>query len=286
MPTIVSPDLLAHHTEQAELWIDAATANFRAARRNEELFLNQEAIQWYGRAVKAVSRMHQLTGYGAKIATLAHRGEAGVHLRVGAYGLAEAQASKMRLVATDPGDQAEADRLVAGVCLHTGRIDEAERLLTGALLVVRDNTVAREVVLHILYDLAELCHRTGQARRGAKTLARMPSDSNLRRWDGHGQSRHAGGKDPSHCRSICRRHHSLHSRVRDCGTERKLVRPGTGKQQPRQCCQRFGRLFGCGRSFSASPRALGADRRRRVHERGAYQSRQSCDEPGRVPSGT
>jgi predicted ATPase len=39
----VSPDLLAYHSEQAELWIDAAMANLRAARRDEELFLNQEA---------------------------------------------------------------------------------------------------------------------------------------------------------------------------------------------------------------------------------------------------
>ena len=166
----VSPDLLAYHTEQAELWIDAATANLRAARRNEELFLNQEAIQWYERALKAVSRMHQATGHGAKIATLAHGGEAGVHLRVGAYGLAEEQARKMRSVATDSADRAEADRLAAAACLHTGRVDEAERLLTGALSLVRDNTAAYEVVLHILYDLAELCHRTGRAEEARRRL--------------------------------------------------------------------------------------------------------------------
>jgi predicted ATPase len=97
----VSSDLLAYHTEQAELWIEAATANLRVAQRNEELFLNPEAIQWYERAVKAVSRMHQPSDYGAKIATLAHRGEASVHLRVGAYGLAEEQTRPTVLRRTD-----------------------------------------------------------------------------------------------------------------------------------------------------------------------------------------
>jgi class 3 adenylate cyclase/predicted ATPase len=166
----VSPDLLAYHTEQAELWIDAATANLRAARRDEELFLNQEAIQWYERALKAVSRMHQATGHGAKIATLAHGGEAGVHLRVGAYGLAEEQAGEMRSVATDSADRAEADRLAAAARLHTGRVHEAEHLLTGALSLARENTAAYEVVTHILYDLAELCHRTGRAEEARRRL--------------------------------------------------------------------------------------------------------------------
>jgi len=166
----VSPDLLAYHAEQAELWNDAATANLRAARRNEELFLNQEAIQWYERALKAVSRMDQATGNGAKIATLAHGGEAGVHLRVGAYGLAEGQAREMRSVATDWADRAEADRLAAAACLHTGRVDEAERLLAGSLSLGRDNPAAYGVVPHILYDLAELCHRTGRAEEARSRL--------------------------------------------------------------------------------------------------------------------
>ena len=161
-PDAVSPDLLAYHTEKAELWIDAAMANLRVANRNEELFLNQEAIQWYERAVKASNRLHQPTGYAAKIATLAHAGEARVHLRVGAYGLAEEQVRIMRSVATGSADLAEADRLAGAACLHTGRIDEAERLLNSALSMVRDNMTAYDLVSHILYDLAELCHRTGR----------------------------------------------------------------------------------------------------------------------------
>ena len=39
----------------------------------------------------------------------------------------------------------------------------------------------------------------------------------------------------------------------------------------------------CGRSFSASPRALGADRRRRVRGGADVILGKSCDEPGRVP---
>jgi class 3 adenylate cyclase/predicted ATPase len=166
----VSPDLLAYHAEQAELWIDAATASLRVARRNEELFLNQEAIHWYEKALKAVSHMPQPTGHGAKIATLAYGGEAGVHLRVGAYGLAEEQVMKMRSLATDPADRAAADRLAAAACLHTGRIDEAERLLHEALLLPRDHAAACDVALHILYDLAELCHRTGRVEEARRRL--------------------------------------------------------------------------------------------------------------------
>lgn len=166
----VSPDLLAYHSEQAELWVDAATANLRAARRDEELFLNQEAIQWYERALKAAGRIPEATGHGAKIATHAHRGEACVHLRVGAYGLAEEQVREMQSVATDSADRAEADRLAAAACLHTGRVDEAERLLTRALSLAQDNTAACEIVPHILYDLAELCHRTGRAEEARRCL--------------------------------------------------------------------------------------------------------------------
>jgi adenylate cyclase len=166
----VSPDLLAYHSEQAELWIEAATANLRAARRDEELFLNREAIQWYERALKAASRIHDTTGHGAKIATHAHRGEACVHLRIGAYGLAEEQVREMRSVATDSADRAEADRLAAAACLHTGRVDEAERMLTRALSLAQDNTAAYEVVPHFLYDLAELYHRTGRAEEARRCL--------------------------------------------------------------------------------------------------------------------
>ena len=76
----------------------------------------------------------------------------------------------MRSVATDSADRAEADRLAAAACLHTGRVDEAERLLTTALSLAQDNTAAYEVVPHILYDLAELCHRTGRAEEARRRL--------------------------------------------------------------------------------------------------------------------
>ena len=166
----VSPELLAYHSEQAELWMDAATANLRAAGRDEELFLNQEAIQWYERALKAASRIPETTGHGAKIATHAHRREACVHLRVGAYGLAEEQVREMRSVATELADRAEANRLAAAACLHTGRVDDAERMLTEALSLAQDNAAGYDVVPHILYDLAELCHRTGRAEEARRRL--------------------------------------------------------------------------------------------------------------------
>jgi predicted ATPase len=166
----VPPELLAYHAEQAELWLEAGAANLRAARRNEELYLNQEAIQWYERAVKAVSRARQATADGAKIATLARGGEAGVHLRLGAYGLAEEQVREMRLVATDPADRAEADRLAAAVYLHTGRSDEAEHLLLRGLSLVRDDATACKVALRVLYDLAELFFRTSRPDEAQRRL--------------------------------------------------------------------------------------------------------------------
>ena len=76
---------------------------------------------------KAASRIPEATGHGAKIATHAHRGEACVHLRIRTYGLAVGRVDEMRSVATDSADRAEADRLAAAACLHTGRVDEAER---------------------------------------------------------------------------------------------------------------------------------------------------------------
>src|SRR5262245_33577387 len=166
----VSPDLLAYHSEQAELWIDAATAHLRAAKRDEELFLNQEAIQWYERALKAASRIPEATGHGAKVALHAHRREACIHLRVGAYDLVKEQVRKMRSIATDLADRAEADRLAAAAYFHTGRLDEAERLLTRALSLAQDNAAAYEVTPHILYDLAELCHRTGRSEEARMRL--------------------------------------------------------------------------------------------------------------------
>jgi adenylate cyclase len=169
-PEAVPPELLSYHAEQAELWLEAGAANLRAARRNEELYLNQEAIQWYERAVKAVSRGHEATADGAKIATLARGGEAGVHLRLGAYGLVEEQVRQMRLVATDAADRAEADRLAAAVCLSTGRSDEAEHLLLRGLSLVRDNAAACKVALRVLYDLAELSHRTSRPDEAQRRL--------------------------------------------------------------------------------------------------------------------
>ena len=43
-------------------------------------------------------------------------------------------------------------------------------MLTRALSLAQDNTAAYEVVPHILYDLAELCHRTGRAKEARRRL--------------------------------------------------------------------------------------------------------------------
>ncbi|HEV8307790.1 MAG TPA: adenylate/guanylate cyclase domain-containing protein [Methylomirabilota bacterium] len=166
----VAPELLAHHFERAESWAEAALANLRAGDRAAELFVNPEAIRRYARALEMIGRLATPTEAEGRLAVLAHGGAARVHLRVGAYGLAEEHAQRMRSLAARAGDRAEGDRLVAAACLSTGRTAEAEGLLLGAVVLAREDDTAAGTRVQALYDLADLYHR---ADRAADALARL-----------------------------------------------------------------------------------------------------------------
>ncbi|MBI4400728.1 MAG: tetratricopeptide repeat protein [Nitrospirae bacterium] len=173
----VSPELLAHHYERAEHWAAAAEANQRAGDRAGELYLNAEAIQRYERALEAVNRVKTPSAKEIQIAACAHAGAARMHLRVGAYPFAIEHAKKMRTRAAQSEDRSEADRLIALACIHTGRTDEAERLLLGVLAEPRDGPTASgvNVSVHVLYDLAELCHRAGRTDEALERLRQCRS---------------------------------------------------------------------------------------------------------------
>ncbi len=167
-PGYVSPALLAHHYERAERWREAADAHLRAGRQAAELFLNEDAVRRYRRALETIDRVATRWEADERRVALAHRGLARVYLRVGAYAGAEEHAIAMREVAARPADRAEADRLHAAACVHTGRTEEAEALLVAAVAAAGEDP--GEVLVRVLYDLAELHHR---ANRTADALARL-----------------------------------------------------------------------------------------------------------------
>lgn len=195
----VSPELLAHHLEQAEAWREAAEANVRAAARAGNLYLNVEALRWYERALKAVARMESPTDDDRRIAVLAHDGAAGVHLRVGAYPQAIDQAERMRTKAVRAGDRAEADRLQAMASLHQGGAEEAEALLNHALSLVQESPDAGAVRARVLYDLADHCYRANRERDALQRVqdyrAARPHDVSSIQVDMlEGRIHHAAGR--------------------------------------------------------------------------------------------
>ena len=167
----ISPELLAHHYEHAEMWEPAAEANLRAGDRAAELFLNEDAVRRYERVVGVIGRIDAPSEASLRTAVLAYGGAAKVHLRVGAYGLAEEQGGKMRSLTGHSGDRAEADRLVAAAWTHTGRTEEAERLLLRTAVIARESGAAGDVVGLVLHDLAELFHRAGRTQKARERLA-------------------------------------------------------------------------------------------------------------------
>lgn len=158
-----SPEVLAHHYENGEMWQEAALANLRAGERAAELFSNEDAVRRFGCALAALGKA-QLPAQGTvRTAYLAHRGAARVHLRIGAYGDLRRHAQQMLKLAPHDSDKAEALRLSAAGRLHTGRLDEAERLLLDGLDILRqDGAAADETKASILHDLANLYHREGR----------------------------------------------------------------------------------------------------------------------------
>lgn len=195
----VSPELLAHHFEQAEAWRDAAEANLRAAARAGELYLNAEALRWLERALNAVARIESPTDGDRRLAVRAHGGAAGVHLRVGAYPQAVDQAERMRSKAVTAGERAEANRLHAMASLRQGGAEEAEALLEHALSVVQEDVTAREVRARVLFDFADLCYRANRERDALQRVleyrAVHPSDVSTIQVDMlEGRIHHAAGR--------------------------------------------------------------------------------------------
>jgi tetratricopeptide (TPR) repeat protein len=186
----VPPELLAYHYERAGQWTPAAAATLRAGHCASEVFLNEVAVRLYQRAADMFDRLAAPSEEAIRLAILAHGGAARVHLRVGAYGLVEQDIKKMRAIAVQPGDRAEADRLAALAYSHTGRTDEAERLLLNAIALARNDDAAADVLLQALCDLAELyisVGRTDAAReplRECRTIARSEESLALVRADG------------------------------------------------------------------------------------------------------
>jgi class 3 adenylate cyclase/predicted ATPase len=170
-PDGVAPEPLAHHYERAERWGPAAQANVRAGDRAADLFVNDDAIVRYGRALEMQGRLAAPAEAEQRIGALAHAGAARVNLRVGAYALAEQHARAMREMARRVEDRAEADRLAAAACVHTGRTEEAERLLLGTLAVLRTEAGPDGALVRGLYDLAELYYRANRTKDAVAHLA-------------------------------------------------------------------------------------------------------------------
>lgn len=166
----VSPALLAHHYERAERWAEAAAANLRAGDYAAGLFLNDEAMARYRRALETDERLTERPDPDRRTAALAHAGMARVELRVGDYPAAEGHAREMETLASRTEDRVEAERLLASACAYTGRTEEARTLLLEGVATARADSAGRAAVAHALYDLAELNYREGRTR---EALARL-----------------------------------------------------------------------------------------------------------------
>jgi adenylate cyclase len=169
-PELVAPEPLAYHYERAERWGAAAAAHLRAGDRAAGLFLNDEAVERYRRTLEALARVAAPSEAERRLEALAHGGAARVQLRVGAYAQAEAHARLMRDTATRPADRAEAERLIAAACGTTGRTPEAQRRLLEAVEAARSDAGAPDVLVDVLYDLAELYFRANRTQAALDRL--------------------------------------------------------------------------------------------------------------------
>ena len=157
----VPPELLAYHYECAEQWVPGAEANLRAGDRAAELFLNQEAVRCYQRAVEMLNLVETPAEEGLRLVVLAHTKAARARLRIGAYASAEEDVRKVQGITVCPCIQAEADRLAGLVYLQTGRTAEAERFLLNVVALAPDDAVDG-VRAEALCDLARLHYKEGR----------------------------------------------------------------------------------------------------------------------------
>ncbi len=166
----VAPELLAHHYERADAWLEAAEANLRAGERASELYLNDEALRRYAHVFEAVRRIEPQSPQHRQIEAAAHAGLARVHLRVGAYAQARDAAVRISALSGRFDDQAEADRLLAAAYASTGETQQAESLLLGVIQQAAYQSLPKQAQGQLLLSLAELYHRAG---RMADALSRI-----------------------------------------------------------------------------------------------------------------
>jgi len=155
------PEVLSYHYERAEQWLQAATAQLYAGDRAAELFLNEEALRCYQRAIEQIGHRTAQTSEATHLVPLAYGGATRVHLRLGAFKIAAETSTKMRASATDAGHRAEADRLAALASFHLGRVKEAEHLLEDAIASAQA-AAADAVLAPALADLTKLLCNSGR----------------------------------------------------------------------------------------------------------------------------
>jgi tetratricopeptide (TPR) repeat protein len=155
------PELLAYHYECAEHWALAARANLHAGNRAGDIFLNDEALRRYQRVIEMIGQLETPSEDLMLVKVRALQGAAKVGLRVGAYNQVAVHAEAMRALATQPEDQAQADRLTALVSFNRGQTDAAERLLLNSLERARHADHTQHVMAEILCDLVELYRVAG-----------------------------------------------------------------------------------------------------------------------------
>jgi len=175
----LDPEVIAHHAEHAERWLEAAEARKRAGCRAAELHSNHQAITHLQAATHFAGRAGQ-TRESLRIAEQALERLIEVEILVGQYASAAGHAKHLGVTALGPRERAQADRLLADALLHSGRIDEAERLMHRAVGLAWDYEEAVDVVLAGLMDLAEYHFRENRSHtaleriREIRLLAKAP----------------------------------------------------------------------------------------------------------------
>ena len=104
-----------------------------------------------------------------------YAGAARILLRVGKYSEAKEFTQKIREVASEPVQRAEANRLHAMVCSNTGLTKKAEKLLLEALEMIHHDAQATRVKMEVLYDLSEFCYRAGKMDQAIEHLQQFRS---------------------------------------------------------------------------------------------------------------
>ncbi len=162
-----APDLLAFHFEQAECWLEAGRAHGTAADRAASLYLNDEAIVGYEKALEMFQHEPALS---PSLAARVHAGATEVLLRIGRYDEASRHATAMSALAGTPDERTESQRLLAAILERTGRTDQAEALLRRSI-EGEGGRASGKALGPTWFDLAHLLHRSGKLEEAMSALA-------------------------------------------------------------------------------------------------------------------